>query len=269
MKVSRKSFKIFSCLLCRNVLKSATYICVPCGKRFEIVRNSAIANIKGDFTFACSNKDDGCSFRTTAAELMQHEEFCDYSLTQCKLKLNDCNWFGTKKEFENHSLRVHPTNSVFTSKQTFLWQLPNFNSSCRILMKAFDRQFLCLWFFVNSEDINLSVAHLGPTAETTNYYFTITFHGKENSQGAITFKRPCHFVKKCETLEEEVYSYINLSKSLDDYIGCKEFYYTIALYNYNISEEEFFQVEAPKLDELTADAISPEWKAIGIRKFAL
>ncbi|KAF5274731.1 hypothetical protein FQA39_LY07123 [Lamprigera yunnana] len=275
MEASPELCEIFTCPICLNIMTTLVFMCELghsfCGRCFYYtdkcptcrhntgaLRNLPIERLQIKFVFKCSNEADGCKFYSSTIELREHEAFCEYSLIKCDLKLDNCTWSGPRNEIINHSLQYHTTNVAAGSKQTFLWTTPDNDSNCRIRMKAFDKHFLCFWNFKNVSNNNLFVMHLGPIRYTNNLYYTVIIQNRENPRSIFVFKRRCHPISRCKNVREDVHIFLNLNNILDD-CKCETFYYTISLYNYNVSIKDIGNVKQPSLSVLKSNAICPKW----------
>ncbi|KAF5294190.1 hypothetical protein FQR65_LT10901 [Abscondita terminalis] len=280
MEVTTALYDIFTCPSCRNVMTPPIYMCdlghsfcgncyynidrcPTCRATISARRNVAIERIQSNFVFPCSNEDDGCKFSGPVVYLREHEMFCKYSLMQCELKVDNCKWTGTRENSVNHCAQNHPENVVNASQQTFAWKKLEDASVCRILINAYDKQFLCVWFFENADHANLSVSLLGSVAEAANFYYSIEIGSGDDWQHTRVYKRHCHSSKACKIPRADIHVFANLRNIVKSYSDRQEFYYTVTIYNYNVT---FTQLEEERKNRVlnVNQVVCPKWQPIGI-----
>ncbi|KAF5305197.1 hypothetical protein FQA39_LY09285 [Lamprigera yunnana] len=275
MEASSEICKLFTCPICYSIMVPPIVMCElghsfcgscfinidkcpKCRQSLGFLRNVVVERLQMNFIFPCPNEDDGCDFRSTSIVLKRHELFCDFSLINCELKLDNCNWNGVRHKMLSHSLQHHPTNTAVTSTQSFLWTTPECDSVCKILFNSFGKQFLLFLHFVNFENINLFVLYLGVPKDAKKFYFTVTFESIENNNCRRRFRRKCHSANKCLLSHNDTtHLFINLKLIFGDYHDGKGFYYTISLDNYNMSTKG--KGRQPNQLELTSNVICPTW----------
>ncbi|KAK4879969.1 hypothetical protein RN001_008115 [Aquatica leii] len=276
MEVTSALYDIFTCPSCRNIMTPPIFMCdighslcqncyynvekcPTCRAAISARRNTAVERIQSNFVFPCSNQDDGCKFNGSAMCVREHEVFCVYSLVQCELKIDDCKWTGIRENLLNHCLEHHPNNVTSASQQIFLWPKVENDSCCRILINAFEKQFLCLWFFENAYHANFSVTYLGSMAEANNYYYTIEFGTGDDLPSTRLFKRKCHSAKACKMPRSDLHVFTKLKNVVRDFANRDQFYYTVTIYNYNVSYVQI-EEEKRKRNVNLESALCPKWR---------
>ncbi|CAH1173511.1 unnamed protein product [Phaedon cochleariae] len=161
------------CGKCKKRVLETAGNCPSCKQPFHDTQNFSLEKMSQLMVYPCKFHKSGCNFASKSAEIMVHEDSCEYGSYKCPVDTEGtvCEWIGSSSKVIEHVSNNHEEYLLKVSKI----KVPFARNEPRTEVKfvSFQKMLFKIFFIYKQKKFFWTVQLVGPTKESKNYKFEV------------------------------------------------------------------------------------------------